>query len=114
MTMQAQTSYEFQGFELNISHSPAAHCENGAISSLLRFYGFDLSEPMIFGLASGLFFTHLTFVKGIVLRCPAVALDHVVTAFAIDGIVLVAHDGVLAVFQVLWNFLDFHTTVSIL
>ena len=61
MTMHA--SDEFQGFELNISHQPAAHCENGAISTLLRFYGINLSEPMIFGLASGLFFTHLTFIK---------------------------------------------------
>ena len=49
--------------ELNIEHRPAAHCENGAISSILRHYGFDLSEPMIFGLASGLFFTHIPFVK---------------------------------------------------
>lgn len=49
--------------ELNLSHQPAAHCENGAISALLRFHGINLSEPMIFGLASGLFFTHLPFVK---------------------------------------------------
>lgn len=49
--------------ELELSHRPAAHCENGAISTLLRFYGIDLSEPMIFGLASGLFFTHMPFVK---------------------------------------------------
>lgn len=61
--MKIQTSDEFQGFELDISHQPAAHCENGAISTLLRYYGINLSEPMIFGLASGLFFTHLTFVK---------------------------------------------------
>ncbi len=49
--------------ELKIDHRPAAHCENGTISSMLRFYGIELSEPMVFGLASGLFFTHLTFVK---------------------------------------------------
>lgn len=41
----------------------AAHCENGVISDMLRFYGIDLSEPMIFGLASGLFFSHMPFVK---------------------------------------------------
>lgn len=46
-----------------LTHKPAAHCENGAISTLLRFHGIDLSEPMIFGLASGLFFTHLPFIK---------------------------------------------------
>ena len=61
--MKIQTSDEFQGFELDISHQPAAHCENGAISTLLRYYGINLSEPMIFGLASGLFFTHLSFIK---------------------------------------------------
>ncbi|MBQ6310344.1 MAG: BtrH N-terminal domain-containing protein [Bacteroidales bacterium] len=48
--------------ELNIGHRPSAHCENGAISALLRFHGIDLSEPMIFGLASGLFFSHVPFV----------------------------------------------------
>lgn len=61
--MQLQQPADYHGFELNIDHRPAAHCENGAISALLRFYGINLSEPMIFGLASGLFFTHLTFVK---------------------------------------------------
>ena len=49
--------------ELRIDHRPAAHCENGAISALLRYHGIELSEPMVFGLASGLFFTHLSFVK---------------------------------------------------
>lgn len=48
--------------ELKIEHRPAAHCENGAISTLLRYYGIDLSEPMIFGLASGLFFSHIPFI----------------------------------------------------
>ena len=49
--------------ELNLSHRPTAHCENGAISTLLRYHGVDMSEPMIFGLASGLFLCHLPFVK---------------------------------------------------
>jgi hypothetical protein len=61
MTMNATT--DFHGFELPLSHQPAAHCENGAISTLLRYYGIELSEPMVFGLASGLFFTHLPFIK---------------------------------------------------
>lgn len=61
MTMQATS--DFHGFELPLSHQPAAHCENGAISTLLRYYGIELSEPMVFGLASGLFFTHLPFIK---------------------------------------------------
>lgn len=49
--------------ELQIEHRQAAHCENGAISALLRHQGVDLSEPMIFGLASGLFFVHIPFLK---------------------------------------------------
>lgn len=53
----------FDGVELSIEHRQAAHCENGTISSLLRFYGINLSEPMVFGLASGLFFSHMPFVK---------------------------------------------------
>ncbi len=49
--------------ELNIEHRPAAHCENGTIAALLRYEGIDLSESMIFGLASGLYFSHIPFVK---------------------------------------------------
>lgn len=49
--------------ELKIEHQTAAHCENGAISTLLRFNGVNLSEPMIFGLASGLYFVHPPFLK---------------------------------------------------
>lgn len=61
--MALHTTTDFQGFELALTHQPAAHCENGAISTLLRYYGIELSEPMIFGLASGLFFVHLPFIK---------------------------------------------------
>lgn len=61
--MEVQALSDFLGFELDIEHQPAAHCENGATSALFRFYGIHLSEPMIFGLAYGLFFTHLTFIK---------------------------------------------------
>ena len=61
--MEMQASAEFRGFELPLSHQPSAHCENGAISTLLRYYGIEMSEPMIFGLASGLFFVHLPFIK---------------------------------------------------
>ena len=61
--MALHTNTDFQGFELPLTHQPAAHCENGAISTLLRYYGIELSEPMIFGLARGLFFVHLPFIK---------------------------------------------------
>jgi hypothetical protein len=49
--------------KLDFEHQPAAHCENGVIINLLRFYGFDISEPMVFGLSYGLFFSHIPFVK---------------------------------------------------
>lgn len=49
--------------EIELEHRMAGHCENGVISDMLRYYGIDLSEPMIFGLASGLFFCHMPFIK---------------------------------------------------
>lgn len=44
-------------------HAQSAHCESGVTSSLLNHHGLSLSEPMIFGIGSGLFFAHLPFVK---------------------------------------------------
>ncbi|MDX2442363.1 MAG: BtrH N-terminal domain-containing protein [Bacteroidales bacterium] len=49
--------------ELNFEHKQYAHCENGVVSNLLNFYGIQLSEPMIFGIGSGLFFSHMPFLK---------------------------------------------------
>lgn len=49
--------------ELDFVHKPAGHCENGVVSNLLRFYGVEMSEAMIFGLGSGLFFSHMPFIK---------------------------------------------------
>jgi hypothetical protein len=49
--------------KINFQHNMSAHCENGVTSNLLRFYGIDLSEPMVFGLGSGLFFSHMPFIK---------------------------------------------------
>ncbi|WP_455209771.1 BtrH N-terminal domain-containing protein [Kaarinaea lacus] len=44
-------------------HRHAAHCESGAMSSLLRHYGLDISEPMAFGLSSAMLFVHIPFLK---------------------------------------------------
>ncbi len=44
-------------------HRHAAHCESGAVSSLLRHYGLEMSEAMTFGLSSALIFAHFPFVK---------------------------------------------------
>ena len=49
--------------KLDFEHIPAGHCENGVISSLLKYHGLNLSEAMIFGIGSGYFFAYLPFVK---------------------------------------------------
>ncbi len=48
---------------IDFEHRMSSHCENGVTGNLLKFYGIDLSEAMIFGLGSGLFFTYLPFLK---------------------------------------------------
>jgi hypothetical protein len=44
-------------------HRQSAHCENGVISNLLNHHGVRISEPMAFGIGSGLFFVYLPFLK---------------------------------------------------
>ena len=44
-------------------HRHSAHCESGVTSALFRDKGVEISEPMIFGNGSGIFFGHLPFVK---------------------------------------------------
>lgn len=44
-------------------HRTAAHCETGVTSTLFFDKGLNLSEPMIFGIGSGIFFGHLPFIK---------------------------------------------------
>lgn len=40
-------------------HKMAAHCESGTVSALLSHNGLKISEPMIFGISSGIFFAYL-------------------------------------------------------
>jgi hypothetical protein len=49
--------------EINFEHRTAAHCEDGVTGNLLRFYGYDYSEPLIFGLSASMYFVHLPFIK---------------------------------------------------
>ena len=49
--------------QLDFKHKPSGHCENGVVSNLLGFYGINISEAMVFGLGSGLFFAHMPFIK---------------------------------------------------
>ncbi len=48
--------------EKEFKHVQTAHCENGVATSLLQYHGLDyISEPLIFGLGSGLFYLHIPF-----------------------------------------------------
>ena len=49
--------------KMDFEHRQSAHCENGVVSNLLRFYNVELSEPMVFGIGSGIFFSHMPFLK---------------------------------------------------
>jgi len=48
--------------EINFTHHQSAHCENGVVSNLFKHNGHNLSEPMVFGIGSGVFFIYLPFV----------------------------------------------------
>src|SRR5690554_773046 len=47
--------------EISFTHHQSAHCENGVISNLMKHHGFQISEPMAFGIGSGLLFCHIPF-----------------------------------------------------
>lgn len=49
--------------QVEFKHNQSAHCENGVASNLLKHQGIEISEPMVFGLGSGLFFVYLPFIK---------------------------------------------------
>jgi hypothetical protein len=48
--------------KINFEHKLAAHCESGVTSNMLRFYGVNISEPMVLGLGAGLFFSYMPFI----------------------------------------------------
>jgi hypothetical protein len=50
--------------QINFEHIQSAHCENGVTSNLLRHEGFSkITEPLAFGIGSGLFFIYIPFIK---------------------------------------------------
>ena len=58
----------------NFSHIQTAHCENGVTVNLLKQQGLSfLTEPLAFGLGSGLFYIHIPFLK--VNNAPAISLE---------------------------------------
>lgn len=53
-------------------HLQAAHCENGVTTNLLRTVGINnLTEPLVFGIGSGLFFIYIPILK--INNGPAIA-----------------------------------------
>ena len=43
-------------------HIQTAHCENGVATGLLRHHGLEfMTEPLMFGLGSGIFYIHIPF-----------------------------------------------------
>ncbi|MGB3152229.1 MAG: BtrH N-terminal domain-containing protein [Maribacter sp.] len=49
--------------KIDFTHNQSAHCENGVVSNLMQYNGFKISEPMVFGIGSGLLFSYLPFLK---------------------------------------------------
>lgn len=56
--------------EINFTHHQSAHCENGVVSNLMKHNGFNISEPMVFGIGSGLLFCYIPFLM--VNHAPAI------------------------------------------
>jgi len=46
-----------------LEHRQYAHCESGVVTTLLKHQGLDLSEPMVFGIAGGLTFAYIPFIR---------------------------------------------------
>ncbi len=44
---------------MEFNHKMAAHCETGTLTSLLNNKGLDITEPLVFGISSGIFFGYL-------------------------------------------------------
>ena len=50
--------------KVNFEHRQAAHCENGVTTNLLRHIGVNkITEPLAFGMGSGIFFIYIPFLK---------------------------------------------------
>lgn len=49
--------------KIDFTHHQSAHCENGVVANLMRYNGFTISEPMVFGIGSGLMFCYIPFLK---------------------------------------------------
>ncbi len=58
--------------KIDFEHLQAAHCENGVTTNLLKSAGANkLTEPLSFGIGSGIFFVHIPLLK--INKGPAIA-----------------------------------------
>lgn len=48
---------------IDFRHRQSAHCESGSTANLLFNHGINVSEPLVFGIGSGLFFGYFPFLK---------------------------------------------------
>ncbi len=44
---------------IDFEHKMAAHCETGTLTALLNYNGLNITEPLVFGIANGIFFGYL-------------------------------------------------------
>ena len=49
--------------EIPFNHRQSAHCETGVLANLLGHHGLNISESMVFGIGSGLFFGYFPFIR---------------------------------------------------
>jgi len=49
--------------EIDFRHRHSAHCENGVTAGLFSHHGREISEAMVFGIGSGLFFAYVPILK---------------------------------------------------
>lgn len=40
-------------------HKMAAHCETGTVAGMLNYHGLEITEPVVFGVANGIFFGYM-------------------------------------------------------
>lgn len=52
-----------EGVNIDFRHRQSAHCESGSTANLLFNHGINVSEPLVFGIGSGLFFGYFPFLK---------------------------------------------------
>src|ERR1700684_1813646 len=50
--------------QVDYTHIQSAHCENGVTTNLLKHSGVhQITEPLAFGIGSGIFYIHIPFLK---------------------------------------------------